>query len=243
MPRALFNRAVTSADKVLAFGLLPLEEVKAVRHAFGVTVNDVLLALVTGAVRDYLSARDELPEAPLVALCPMNMRAGGEEHMGNDFAMMWNRLPTQLADPVERLQAIRDETSVNKRVAAARRAAGNPADAVLEIPPPTVWGFVVSVAQSTLSRFVPPFANVIVSNVAGSPAPLYFCGARIEHLYGRPMVTEGMGLFVLCLSYTGAIEISLTALKELVPDPEALVEGMQEHLRILQGAAAANASA
>ena len=87
-PRVLFNRSVASPDKRLGLISLPLDEIKAVKNAFGVTVHDVVLAIVAGSVRDYLLEYDELPAAPLSVLCPMNMRTGAEDDPtgGNYFA-------------------------------------------------------------------------------------------------------------------------------------------------------------
>ena len=244
-PRTLFNRNVESADRSLAVASIPLADVKAVKDAFGVTVHDVVQTLVAIAVRDYLLGRGELPPEALSALCPMNMRTGDETDTagGNYFALLWSRLPTHLADPVAQLRAIHDEMVVNKRVARARGSVVNPTSAVTDIPPPLVWPvFGALMTKTPLGQLVPPITNLVVSNIAGPPFPLYFAGARLTHIYGRTMVMAGVGLFVHCISYDGMVEFGVTALRELVPDPQVIADGLQIGLdRLLEAAAAASA--
>jgi WS/DGAT/MGAT family acyltransferase len=237
-PRVLFNRSVVSPDKRLGLISLPLDEIKAVKNAFGVTVHDVVLAIVAGSVRDYLLEYDELPAAPLSVLCPMNMRTGAEDDPtgGNYFGLVWSRLPTHISDPVTQLRAIHDDMTVNKRVARARGSVVNPAAAITDIPPPSMWPiFGALMTKTPFGQVVPPITNLVVSNIAGPPFPLYFAGARLEHIFGRTMAMAGVGLFIHCLSYDGRLEFGVTVLSELVPDPQVIADAFRTQLdRLLE---------
>jgi WS/DGAT/MGAT family acyltransferase len=239
-PRMLFNRNVTSPEKRLGLTSLPLDEVKAVKNAFGVTVHDVVMAMVAGAVRDYLITRDELPGEPLSALCPVNMRVGAENDSTatNDFSLMWNRLPTHISDPVERLRAIHTDTVVNKRIAHARGTVVNPTAAITDIPPPSAWPILgLLMTRTPVGQVGPPITNLVISNIAGPPFPLFFAGARLVHIYGRTMVMAGVGLFVHCFSYMGMMEFGVTTLRELVPDPQVIADDLRVELDRLREAA------
>jgi WS/DGAT/MGAT family acyltransferase len=240
-PRTLFNRSAANPDKGLGLISLPLDEVKSVKNAFGVTVHDVVLAIVAGAVRDYLLEREELPARPLSVLCPMNMRTGAEEDPagGNYFALVWSRFPTHLPDAVDRLRAIHADMSVNKRVARARGAIVNPTAAIADVPPPSVWPvFGALMTRTPIGQVVPPITNLVVSNMAGPSFPLYFAGARLEHIFGRTMVLSGVALFVHCISYDGRLEFGVTVLSEVIPDPQNLADGFRAHLDALLETAA-----
>ncbi len=240
-PRTLFNRSAANPDKGLGLISLPLDEVKSVKNAFGVTVHDVVLAIVAGSVRDYLLEREELPARPLSVLCPMNMRTGAEQDPvgGNYFALVWSRLPTHLPDAVGRLRAIHADMSVNKRVARARGTIVNPTAAIADLPPPSVWPvFGALMTRTPIGQVVPPITNLVVSNMAGPSFPLYFAGARLEHIFGRTMVLSGVALFVHCISYDGGLEFGVTVLSEVIPDPQNLADGFRAHLDALLEAAA-----
>ncbi|MCU1692388.1 MAG: Diacylglycerol O-acyltransferase [Frankiales bacterium] len=233
-PRSVFNRPVTSGDKSLAFFSLPLEEVKEVRKAFGATVNDVVLAVVTGALRSYLRDRDEAVDAPLTAMCPMNVRAKDDTSgIGNQFAMLFNALPVDDDDPVAQLREISAQMTQGKGAAEARRGIVNSTAAMADIPHPLVWNLVGDLVSSPYSTMLPPVMNLVASNILGPPFPMYFAGARITHFYGRTMVISGVGLFIHCISYDGSLEFGITALRQLVPDPDALAAAARAHLDVL----------
>jgi WS/DGAT/MGAT family acyltransferase len=232
---SLFNRPVSDPHKSLALLELPLEEVKEVKNTLGVTLTDVVLALVTASLRNYLLQRGEPVDSALSVLCPINVRAGGEHTgSGNHWAMMFNRIPIHLSDPLEQLAAIRDETETNKRVAQARAELANPAAAIGDIIPPPAWPLVNLLMSSPAGRRLPPIANLQVSSIPGPPVPLYLAGAKLEHMHSRTFVQQGSGLFIACIGYAGNLDIGITAIRELVPDPERIATGMREHLDLLK---------
>jgi diacylglycerol O-acyltransferase / wax synthase len=233
-PRMLLNRRVANPDKSLAMMSVSLDDVKRVKGFFGVTVNDVVLTMVTGGLRKYLLDRDELPDLPLNACCPVNLRPVTDESVaGNQFSMLFSRLPTNVADPVEQLRAVHRETTVNKRVAEARLTETNPAAALASIPPPNAWELFVDLLLSPLGDRLPPITNLVVSNMMGPPIPLYFAGARVTHLYGRTMVMSSVGMLIHCISFDGSMDFGITALRELVPDPDTITSAMRDHLNLL----------
>jgi WS/DGAT/MGAT family acyltransferase len=230
-----FDRRVSRPDKSLALLELPLADVKEVKDAFGVTLTDVILALVTASLRAYLLDRGEPVENALSALCPINVRAGAEHSgSGNHWATMFNRLPVQLADPIEQLTAIARETVANKRVAQATSEISNPTDAIADIVPPVAWPLLGKAMALPFARHVPPISNLQISSIPGSPQPLYLAGAKLLHLHSRTFVQQGSGLFIACVGYADSLDVGVTALRELVPDPERIAEGIERHLGVLR---------
>jgi WS/DGAT/MGAT family acyltransferase len=231
----LLNRGVTNPDKSLALLSLPLDEVKAVKDAFAVTVNDVVLSLIAGGLRAYLQERGELPDEPLMAGCPVNVRPPDDHSLaGNYFGFMFAHLPTHIAEPVERLHAVHEATMVGKRVAEARAKLVNPTEALVAIPPSNVWAlFGRLLARPAAGDRLPVLMNMVISNMMGPPIPLYLAGARIEHLYGRTMNFSGVGMFIHCISYAGSLDLGITSLRELVPDPERIADGLRSELSTL----------
>jgi WS/DGAT/MGAT family acyltransferase len=231
---SLFNRHVSTSEKSLALVELPLADVKAVKDALGVTLTDVVLALVTAALRTYLLDRGEPVDEPLSSLCPINVRAGDEQSgSGNHWAMMFNRLPIHLEDPLEQLAAIRQEMMTNKRVAQARTEVVNPAEAIGGIVPPLIWPLVGRLLALPVAEHMPPLANLQVSSIPGSPKRMYLAGAELLHMHSRTFVQQGSGLFFACVGYADTLDVGITALSELVPDPETIAAGMQRHLELL----------
>ena len=113
----------------------------------------------------------------------------------------------------------------------------NSTAALADIPHPLVWNAVGELVASSYSSVLPPVMNLVASNILGPPFPMYFAGARITHFYGRTMVISGVGLFIHCISYDGSLEFCITALRELLPDPDALAAGAREHLDVLLASA------
>jgi WS/DGAT/MGAT family acyltransferase len=231
---ALFNRRVRDSSKSLALVELPLDQLKATKNVLGVTLTDLILASVTASLRSYLLERGEPVDAGLSALCPINVRVGGEgAGYGNHWAMMFNRLPVGTADPLEQLRTIRSESSANRRAARARAEIGDPAAAIATIVPPPAWPLIGRLLGSPIGGLMPPIANLQVSSIPGSPQPLYLAGARLLHIHSRTFVQQGSGLFIACIGYDGTLDVGITAIRELVPDPERIATGMRDHLELL----------
>lgn len=235
-PRTSFNASIT-AHRRFAMGDLPLDEVKRVKNAFRVTVNDVVLALCAGALRSYLKGRGELPDDPLVAMIPISVRSEKEKgDLGNRISAMLVSLATTVEDPVERLHAVADST---RRAKDQDRAIG--ADTLTnwtEFAAPAVAARAARLISSTrvFDRLRPMF-NVTVSNVPGPDFPLYGAGAKLVSMYPIGPIVEGAGLNITVMSYLGRIFIGVLACRELVTEVDSIVSYMQASLAELLRAA------
>jgi diacylglycerol O-acyltransferase / wax synthase len=228
VPRTPFNGHIT-AHRRFAYGSVPLDEVKQVKNAFGLTVNDVVMAMTTGALRRWLLEHDSLPPIPLVSAVPVSIRAEGDKgSLGNHISVMLAQLPTQLADPEERLRAV--------------AAAMSEAKAEFEAVPATILADVsaaiptalAGLASRALFRLVsapgPPF-NLFVSNIPGPQLPLYVAGARVRGIHPVSAVTDLTGgLNITMFSYDGALNFGLIACREMVPDLWRLIDYLAEEL-------------
>jgi WS/DGAT/MGAT family acyltransferase len=234
-PRTSFNGRV-SAHRRFAYGQLSLDDVKAVKNANGVTVNDVVVALCAGAVRRWLVEHGELPDEPLVTQVPVSVRT--EEQMGtfgNRIGMMSVPLFTNEADPLERLrrthEALRAAKEHHKALPAALLQ-----DAT-EFIPPAVFARAARVTFS-LAATRKPIWNLVVSNVPGPQFPLYCVGAQLVANFPVSVITDGLGLNITVMSYCGRLDFGIVADREQMRDVWKLIEWLEESLDELMPEAA-----
>jgi WS/DGAT/MGAT family acyltransferase len=228
-PRTPYNGAL-SPRRSISFAVASLPEVKRVKQAFGVTVNDVVLAAVASSLRADLSelcAIDDLQGRPLVAAVPISVRPPDlERDFGNHTSAMMVLLPAQLDDPVDRLHAIHE---LAVRTKDQHQAMGTDLlEGWAELFPP--WA--VSAGSRTAERFglgglIPPLFNLIVSNVQGSPIPLYLAGAEVTAIYPLGPLTSGAGLNITVISQGDRLHIGLIADPSLVDHPGEITRGVQ----------------
>ena len=215
---------------------------KTVRSAFDATVNDVALALCSGAIRRYLVERDELPSRSLTVANPVNLRDETERgQYENRVKIMGPLLETQHDDPAERLRAIVRSTRDTKRASAS--AGTNLFEDLFGIMMPGVVDQIMSIyTASGLAGAIPAPYNTVMTNLHGPPVPVYFAGARFEALYIQMPLFDGVGLITALMSYAGRLFFSLTATHELTPDVWKVAEGIEEEMDLLldagRGAAA-----
>jgi WS/DGAT/MGAT family acyltransferase len=215
-PRLAWNVMVTPHRKV-AFATFAFEDVQAVKDAFGATVNDVLLAVLSGALRRYLEARDELPDRPLVAVVPTSVRSTIDASFGNRVSAMFTQLATDVPDPAARLAAVQQVMSGAKQVHAD--IGGNTLEEWAEVEAPAfLAGGARLYSQLRLAERHPPIHNLVVSNVPGPQFPLYLGGARLVSLYPMGPIFDGAGLNVTVMSYRDRVDIGFMACRETVPD-------------------------
>ncbi len=245
-PVTLFNKHVEDPRKSMAVASLPLADVKQVRAAFpGVTVNDVLLALVTGSLRDYLAAHQELPDAPLRTTLPVNLRATDPgSRPSNDFTTMWVDLPVHLKDPVERLRTVSANANGAKKSLRESQAYWDALADVGDLLLPGVLTAVVGFAGSRAFSVIPPTQNLTMSTVVGSSEPLYVGTRKISHLYARTIICPPIHLFFSSVTYDGKVDFSITTVEQLCPDPERLGDGLRAELdRLLEASRKTTADA
>jgi WS/DGAT/MGAT family acyltransferase len=230
-PRSVFNRQV-GPGRTFAELSLPLEQVKAVARGFGVSLNDVVLAVCSGALRELLVGVDELPRKSLVAAMPVSLRPAGNTETNNQVSMVQTTLATDLADPVERLRAIQASTAqIKQRVAAFKDLI--PTDYPGLAAPIWAAGLSRLWARGRIAEKLPPLANVAISNVPGPPVPLYLAGAKLRHYFPVSIVTHGLAFNITVQSYAGSLEFGLTACKDVVARPEIVARAMARALNEL----------
>ena len=199
------------------------------------TINDVALAYVGGALRHYLDGHGELPEETLVAACPMSIRSSGESGTGgNRLFGRLQALGTTIADPLERLAAIVEETSAFRDTSDSSSSAR-----LMELVgtvPTTLMGLTVK-AASAVPFSGPTIANTTVSNVPGPADPIFFAGARLLRVTGLGPLIGGMNLFHIVASYHGTVSIGVTADRSALPDPGHYADCMQTAFQEMLSAA------
>jgi WS/DGAT/MGAT family acyltransferase len=216
-PATPFNKAITPHRR-FAFVSVDLDDAKAVKNAFGTTINDVVMAVSAGALRRWLIDRDALPTDPLIAMVPVSIRTGAEEDVySNRVSGMLAGLATNLERPVDRLLAI------NASMKQAKETFNLiPADVLTDFSQfafPAVFERAARMASRVrmADRMNPPF-NLVISNVPGPRMPLYAGGARMTHFYPVSTITDGGGLNITVQSYLDRLDFGLVACRELIPD-------------------------
>lgn len=235
-PRTSFNGALTPRRSFVTASMA-VSDVDAVRDAFGVTVNDVVLGVVSGGLRAYLLERDELPSTSLVAGVPVAIDASEVRLEGNRVSNLFTSLATDEADLVRRLHRIRDVTNEAKRLQKlmGRETLGD----WVQYTPPRPWAwFMRQYSGHRIADRHPPAINLVVSNVPGPPAPLFAAGAELRELYSVGPVLEGIGLNITVWSYLDRYYIGLLGCLDEVPEPWRITDAMQRALAELATAAA-----
>jgi diacylglycerol O-acyltransferase len=214
-PKTAFNATVTGHRNV-AFAQLDLEDIKTVKNHFGVKVNDVVMALVSGVLRRFLLDRDELPDSSLVAMVPVSVHDKSDRPGRNQVSGMFSKLNTNIEDPAVRLKAIADANSVAKQHSAAIGA--TLLQDWSQFAAPAVFGVAMRVyARSNLTSAL-PVHNLVVSNVPGPQVPLYFLGAEVRAMYPLGPIFHGSGLNITVMSLSGTLDVGLISCPELLPD-------------------------
>ncbi len=199
-PRTSFNGSLTWRRSV-ALTAIGLDDVKRLKNATGTTVNDVVLAVCTGALRAFLLEGDELPDKPLVAVVPVSVRSDIDDPRGsNQVSSMFVQLPVELDDPLDRLQAIHDGTLGAKE---EHEALGP--DTLITWAEHATPNFFANAARfysrMRLADRHRPIANLVISNVPGPDFPLYLGGAELEAGFPLGPVMDGMGVNITIMSY------------------------------------------
>lgn len=223
-----FNGRLTPA-RSFASDDLSLDDVKAVRAAFGVSVNDVVLAVVAGSLRAHLLGRGALPERPLVAGVPVAADPASSRLSGNRVSNLFTSLRTDLADPVERLLAIHEVTGAAKEVQDLL-GVEMLADWVEFAPPrPYAWAMRLYSRLGLAERHRPPI-NLVVSNVPGPRQPLYVAGARLAGIWSVGPILEGIGLNVTVWSYGASLHVGVLGCRDHWDDLHVVTAGMRDAL-------------
>jgi WS/DGAT/MGAT family acyltransferase len=236
-PRTSFNGTVTG-HRSTAFTQLSLADVKEIKNAFGCTVNDVVLALCSGALRRYLEDRRELPASSLVAMVPVSVHGRARDRGTNKVSGMFTKLFTDIDDPVHRLQAIAAQNRVSKEHHTSISA--SMLQDWAQFAAPNTFGLAVRVYSALrLAERHPVIHNLVISNVPGPPMPIYLLGGRVVGFYPFGPVFHGAGLNITVISNDGHVDVGLIACREQAPDLWQLADDLPDALAELLSAARA----
>ena len=240
-PRAPFNGRI-SPQRAVAFADIALDDVKAVKKAVGGTFNDAIIAICGGAFRRYLSERDALPDTSLIAVVPVSVREEDDVSAANRTSAMFTTLGTDVEDPLERLEIVRQANLVAK--ADHEAVGGQLIFQAAELAPPNTTSLIARVySAARLADMHPVVHNVVISNVAGPPIQIFLAGARLEGVYPLGPVLEGPGLNVTIVSYRDRVGFGLIACRGQMPDVAELAAAVPHALAELLEAAGAADSA
>jgi diacylglycerol O-acyltransferase / wax synthase len=235
-----FNAKVSS-QRVFDSALFEFSKVKLIRAAVpGATVNDVVLAVIGGAMRTYLQKHKELPKPTLKAVSPVNTRAdkSATTPSGNNISAVTFPLGTDIKDPLQRLRKVHDGTAQTKETANAVGA--SELTDLSKFAPPATLAFAGRLVTLTGLGGVGPFPlhHTAVSNVPGPTVPIYLLGARMRYWSCVAPIADGMGLFHAVTSCDGKLIVSPTSTPEMLPDPAYYAQCIRDSFNELSQAAA-----
>jgi diacylglycerol O-acyltransferase len=231
-PHTVFNEPL-SAHRRWAYGDIEFARVKAVKDAFGTTVNDVVLTITAGAVRRWLVDRAALPDRSLQAMVPISIRAAGQEgDIGNRVSAMISPIGTHLEDPVERLAFVHETMAIAKETHNAVPA--TILSDFAQFAPPAVAARAARVVfdHGLAGRFTP--FNLVISNIPGPQIPLYLAGARLEGHYPLSTIVDGSALNITLNSYLGRLCFGIITDRELVDDVWVMLDAVDKELTELE---------
>jgi len=225
-PDTPLNVAI-SPHRRIAIAPADLEDFKLVKNHFGGTVNDVVLAVVAGALRDWLDSRGLRTDGLEMKACvPVSIRAPDEDgSLGNRITQLIAPLPIHVADPVERLRAVSEAMAgikESKQALGAELIAG-----AQDFAPPTI------LAQSSRMNFSTRFYNLLVTNIPGPQLPLYLLGRELEAMYPVAFLAGDRALAIAIMSYNGRMSFGLIGDLDAMADIEVVAEGITHALREL----------
>ncbi|MGV9717155.1 WS/DGAT/MGAT family O-acyltransferase [Rhodococcus pyridinivorans] len=207
----------------------PLTRLRAVSRAADATVNDVVLAMSSGALRAFLSEQGALPHKSLVAMVPVCLRPD-KDCAGNELGVLMADMGTNLADPADRLTRVSASTTQGKASMQGMSSLSRLAASALGVAPLAVG---ILTRNRALPR--PPF-NVIVSNVPGAPDPLYWNGARVDAVYPLSVAVDGQALNITCTSTDDAVAFGLTSCSRSLTQLQPLLDHFDTALGELEDA-------
>lgn len=233
-PATVFNARISNR-RCIAYAELNLDDVKAVKNHFGVKVNDVVMALVSGVLRQYLAERNALPDSSLVASVPISVHGKSDRPGRNQVSAMFASLHTEIADPVQRLKAIAHANSVAKEQSSAIGA--SLLQDWTQFAAPAVFGIAMRLYARTRFTDSMPVHNLVVSNVPGPQLPLYLLGCEVKAMYPLGPIVHGSGLNITAMSLRGKLDVGLIGCPDLVPDLWELADEFAVAMEELRAAA------
>ncbi|HWI43098.1 MAG TPA: wax ester/triacylglycerol synthase family O-acyltransferase [Nocardioides sp.] len=233
-PRTIFNQSITGSRRFAAQDW-PVERLQAIGKSMGTTINDVVLAMCSGAMRTYLTELDALPDHSMVSMVPVGLKAkeaaNASSEGGNAVGAVMVRLATDLADPADRLRTINRSMQDGKEALSSMTPAQIVAMSAVGMAPSIV------LPMLKLQGIVKPPFNLIISNVPGPRTTHYWNGAKLVGNYPLSIPINGMALNITCTSYDGQLGFGLTGCRRTVPRLQRLLTFLDEELTALEKAA------
>jgi diacylglycerol O-acyltransferase len=233
-PRTMFNQQITGSRRFAAQDW-PIERLRGIGKATGTTMNDVVMAMCSGAVRTYLQELDALPEAPLVAMVPVGLNAK-QSHVasgegGNAVGAVMVQLATDHADPADRLTSIHRSMKDGKEALSSMTPVQIVAMSALGQAP------AILTPMLRMQGIVRPPYNLIISNVPGPRTTHYWNGAKLVGTYPVSIPINGMALNITCTSYDGRMMFGLTGCRRTVPHLQRMLSHLDDEVAALEKAA------
>lgn len=233
VPQTSFNARITE-NRNFAFAGHKLADFKDTSKALGVSLNDVVIACFTGALRRYMQEHGGVPERPLVCSVPVSVRTGEEkERWANHVSGFWVELPTHIADPMERLMEVHEDTKVGKETfnALPKHIIR---DSMRVMMPISAWSISYKLLEKAPDWYPGTTWNVVVSNVPGPRKPIKVCGAEMNGFWPVGFLNPGTGLNVVLQSNIDRLDFGFLGCSDLMPDLWELPEYMEESLNELK---------
>lgn len=229
-PKTMLNVRIGGARRVAAQSWA-LERIQNVKSAAGVTVNDVVLAMCAGALRNYLADENALPDTPLVAMVPVNLRTETDaDNGGNLVGAILCNLATDVDDPVQRLETIAASMRDNKKVYSEL-----PRVQQLAVSALLIGGLALALLPGFVSTAPPPF-NIVISNVPGARQPMYWNGARLDGNYPFSIPLDGQALNITLANNADNLDFGLVGDRRSVPSLQRLLGHLETSLKELERA-------
>lgn len=226
-PRSMLNVAITGSRRFAAESW-SLERIRRVAKAGDATINDVVLAMCSGALRAYLLGQDALPASPLIAMTPVSLRTDDQESGGNAVGVILCNLATDLAHPAARLLAIRQSMLSGKAGLAGLNQNQVAALSAVAMSP------LLLNSVMALHKISPPPFNLVISNVPGSPDPLYWNGARMTGMYPLSIPLDGQAMNITMVSYAGQLNVGIVGCRRSIPRLQRLLVHLEDALQALE---------
>ena len=221
-PSSTLNQRLSSSRRFAAQSF-ELGRLSKIAKALGVTINDVVLAICSGALREYLISQQALPKKPLIAMVPASVRDDNSD-VSNRITMILANLGTDKETPLERLQIIRRSV-----LNAKQRFKRMNSNQILNYSA-LVYG---AAGLNIVSGMMPKHQafNIVISNVPGPREPLYWNGAKLDALYPASIVLDGQALNITMTSYLDKLEVGLTGCRNALPKMQNLLTHLEEEIQ------------